>query len=122
MKSLTPNKKFGGRHPNRLKIETFNRFLFKANLLDLGFVGLRFTWTNGRSLDAIIRTRIDRAHANPNWLNLFLETKVFHLPCLFSDHCPILLRTNPHYDRGKKPFRFEPFWMKHHSFTNLILL
>lgn len=85
----------------------------------LGFVGSKFTCTNCRQNGSLIRTRIDRTHANATWLNIFPESKVMHLPRLTSDHCPILLRTNPWYTPGRKPFRFEPFWMKHKSFIPL---
>lgn len=119
MRFLNPQEKIGGRPPNRIKMKTFNNFLYKANLLDLGFVGPRNTWTNCRQDRSIIRTQIDRAHANPNWLNIFPETKVIHLPRLNSDHCPILLNIDPSYNRGSKPFRFEPFWMSHNTFVPL---
>lgn len=49
----------------------------------------------------------------------FPETKVIHLPCLNSNHCPIHLKTHPNYNRGTKPFRFEPFWMSQHTFVPL---
>lgn len=98
-------------------MENFNEFLHKVNLLELEFVGVgpKYTWTNCREAWAIIRTRIDRAHANSDWPNIFLKTKVIHLPHLHFDHCSILLKTLPNYNRGIKPFRFEPFWMNHHS-------
>lgn len=87
----------------------FNEFLHTANLIDLGFCGPKYTRTNCRDLGSLIRTRIDRAHANPMWLNAYPEAKVTHLPRLTSDHCPILLRTNPKQVSRQKPFRFEPF-------------
>lgn len=105
-----PQEKFGGRPPNRIKIETFNRLLHKADLIDLGFVDPRYTWTNCRQPEAIIRTRIDRCHANPSWLNIFPEAKVIHLACMTLDHCLILLKTHLHYRRGEKnPLDLSPF-------------
>lgn len=65
------NEKFGGRPPNRFKMETFTNFLHKTKLIDLGFSGPKFTWTNCRHDRSLVRTRIDRAHANAEWLNLF---------------------------------------------------
>lgn len=55
-----PQEKFGGRPLSRVKMETFNNFLYKANLIDLGFIGPKFSWTNCRQDRSIIRTRIDR--------------------------------------------------------------
>lgn len=91
----SPREKFGGNPPNRTKMATFNNFLNKSNLVDLGFSGPLFTWTNNREFGCTIRTRIDRCHANPRWISLFPNSKVFHLPRIHSDHCPILLKTIP---------------------------
>lgn len=66
-------------------------FLDKTNLINLGFSGIKFTWTNCRDSDALIRTRIYKAHANADWINLFPETQVTHLPRLTTDHCTVLL-------------------------------
>lgn len=103
----SPSEKFGGRPPSRRKMEPFLDFLGKTNLIDIGF----------SSPNSLIRTRVDRAHANAEWLNLFSETQITHQPSLTSDHCPILLQTSQNINRGPKPFRFEPFWMKHSTFT-----
>lgn len=62
-----PNEKFRGNQPSRIKMNFFNNFLNTSNLIDLGFVGPKFTWTNGRLPHDIIRTRIDRAYATPDW-------------------------------------------------------
>lgn len=60
-----------------------------------------------------------RVHAKPAWIDLFPNSKVSHLSRLTSDHCPILLNANPSFSPGCKPFRFELFWMKHHTFRPL---
>ncbi|MQL69059.1 hypothetical protein Taro_001347 [Colocasia esculenta] len=62
-------------------------------LLDLGFEGPAFTWTNKRKFDAIIKECLDGAFATASWRLAFPSTVVFHLPRLLSDHCPILLGT-----------------------------
>lgn len=49
-----PQEKFGGRPPSKTKMETFNNFLNRANLIDLGFIGPKFTWTNCRHGKSII--------------------------------------------------------------------
>ncbi|KAF7827350.1 reverse transcriptase [Senna tora] len=97
-------------------MDNFNSFLNNCNLLDLGFVGPLFTWTNCQQDGHIIRTRIDRAHATHSWINLFPNSKVYHLPRAHSDHCPILLNSNPLLLNDPKPFRLEPFWLHHPTF------
>lgn len=114
-------EKIEGRPANKLKMETFNNFLHKLNLIDLGFVDPKYNWTNCRQPNSIVRTRIDRAHVNPLWLNIFSETKIIHVLRLTYDHYPSLLKTHPHCIKGEKPFRFDPFWMKHPFFSSLTL-
>lgn len=116
----SPREKFGGNLPNRTKMAIFNNFLNKSNLVDLGFSGPLFTWTNNREFGRTIRTRIDRCHANPSWISLFPNSKVFHLPRIHSDHCPILLKTIPSNAPKEKIFRLESFWMNHHEFPNFV--
>lgn len=79
----------------------------RANLIDLGFVNNRFTWSNLQLGVARIIVRLDRACANPAWTSIFLRTNVCHLNFGLSEHCPILLDTYPITNRkGSKPFRF----------------
>lgn len=59
-----PCEKFGGCSLNRMKMRTFNSFLDKANLLELGFIGPKFTWTNCRHNGSLVRTRINRHYQN----------------------------------------------------------
>ena len=35
-------------------------------MIDIGFSGLRFTWTNKRNIQALIQERIDRFFVNPS--------------------------------------------------------
>lgn len=102
-----PFEKFGRGPPSEYKMKIFNTFLNSCNLLDLGFIRTPFTWTNGRLGSQIVRTRIDRIHANFQWLSLFPDSKDFQLPRPRSDHCPILLKTQTFLHSGQKPFRFE---------------
>jgi hypothetical protein len=50
--------------------------------------------------------------ANHNWVHLFPNSLINHLPTLTSDHCPLLLSTKGTYQNLPKPFRFEAFWTR----------
>jgi len=47
---------------------------------------------------------------------VFIEAKI--LPSLGSDHWPIRLEIDIKKNKGKKPFRFEAFWLRNPQFLN----
>lgn len=51
---LNSNDKFGGRKISITRSLLFKECLDKCNMIDLGFSGPRFTWTNRREVDALI--------------------------------------------------------------------
>ena len=105
---LTGEDKFGGKSINLNRALDFKDCLDTCNLLDLGFSGPKYTWSNWRQLTDLILERIDRCFANPSWRILFPEALVTHLPRVFSDHYPILLElAKPPAEMRNKPFRFQ---------------
>ncbi|XP_016469275.1 uncharacterized protein LOC107791689 [Nicotiana tabacum] len=108
------SEKFGGRHLNNKHVDQFLNCLNYCNLVDLGFKGSRFTWSNNRSNSATILERLDMVVANYGWINLFPNTLVRHLPRSHSDHCPLLL--TPPTAITNKPFHFESIWTSHPGF------
>lgn len=55
-----------------------------------------------------IQTRLDRALAIEEWRLLYPEASVIHLPCVYFDHCPILLKAAKYTTQMMcKPFCFE---------------
>lgn len=88
----------------------------KASLVDLGYNGNTFTWTNARDGMEIIRERLNRALANPEWLVKFPHTQVTHLTRTHSDHCPILVSLDQHAYSGSFPFRCKEAWLSHPNF------
>lgn len=71
----------------------FSNLINNAELIDLGFVGYPFTWSNNRKGNKFVEARIDRALANPDWLAANPRALVYHLASMGSDHSPILLQT-----------------------------
>ena len=109
-------EKFGGRVINRKRVDLFVDTMRRCNLIDLGYHGPRFTWSNKRRHNPILE-RLDRGWANDAWITAFPNANLWHLPRVTSDHCPILLNLdNPTPNHGPKPFKFEPMWLKHPNF------
>ncbi|KAF9688547.1 hypothetical protein SADUNF_Sadunf02G0208300 [Salix dunnii] len=77
----------GGDNPNQGSMEDFGSYLLDFGLLDVGYEGNDFTWTNGKVL-----RRLDRIVFNLEWSDLFSLTRVKHLNRVGSDHCPLLLQ------------------------------
>lgn len=94
---LVDEDKFGGRVVSISRSMHFKECLDKCSMVDLGFSGPRFTWYNGRELSALIQERIDRFFVNPSWYSNFPKARVTHLTRCYSNHCPVLLETAPHY-------------------------
>ena len=107
---LLGENKFGGRPVNISRSLLFKDCLDKCNMVDLGFLGPRYTWTNRREINNLIQERIDRYFMNPSLCLLYPDARVSHLTQCHSDHCPILLEIVPRQTTFlKMPFRFQSF-------------
>ena len=72
-------------------MESFRQVLDECNLLDLGYMGNKFTWSKSFPNGGMVWERLDRAVSTVEWLDLFPVTKVQTLSCVTSDHSPILI-------------------------------
>ncbi|XP_059444796.1 uncharacterized protein LOC132176566 [Corylus avellana] len=112
---LSSADKRGGRSFGSPSHFDFVDFVHSNALVDLGFVGNKFTWSNHRLGRNNIRERIDRGLANQGWVHLYPNSLINHLLASNSDHCPILLSSAGSYQNIPKPFRFEAFWTRDRS-------
>ena len=118
---LCAEDKFGGNHVDLNRALDFKDCLDECNMLDLGFAGPKFTWTNSRPISSLILERIDRCFANPAWRILYPDALVTHLPRTFSDHCPVLLELcRVNVNQQNKPFRFQTMWLFHQDFPRVV--
>lgn len=67
----------------------------QCNLVDLGFEGPQFTWTNKQNYPFTIHERLDRFLATFTWKSLYQEAHVSHHDFLGSDHRMILIDISP---------------------------
>ena len=88
---LMGDDKFGGRLVNLGRALWFQECLDNCSMIDIGFSGPRYTWSNRRQLSRLIQERIDRVFLNAEWNSLFSEVAIFHLEMTESDHCPVKL-------------------------------
>ncbi|KAL4638862.1 hypothetical protein ACB092_03G177400 [Castanea dentata] len=90
---LLDDDKFGGRAVSINKSLLFKDCLDTCNMMDIGFSGPWFTWTNKREIQALIQERIDRFFVNPSWCLLFPEAKE-HFGNIFAKKKNIKARLN----------------------------
>ncbi|XP_057419187.1 uncharacterized protein LOC130713437 [Lotus japonicus] len=112
---LSPDDKRGGGQVDILRLQNNNQTLSACGLVDAGFNGFRFTWSNKRQEPHTIQERLDYALVNEGWRKLWPVVEVSHLARHKSDHNPILMACYPH-PRGEKQrrihrFRFEEVWL-----------
>lgn len=77
---LNGSKKLGGNPVNLRRTMAYSNCMNIYNMIDLGFSGPIFPWTNCREIFALIEQRIDRFWANPSWNLAFPEANVTHWP------------------------------------------
>lgn len=121
---LHRSEKVGGCDRIHTQMEAFQKTLSECALMDIGFKGSQYTWSNKRATPHTVRCRLDRVCVNDQGFQLFPNPEVQHLPLLGSDHCPILLSLKPHgvtnRFRAGRPFRFESFWVSKEECQDII--
>ena len=118
---LSNDEKMGGLPVNRYRVTVFRNCMDRCGLMDLGFHGPHFTWTTKSPIwQNNIKERLDRGLGNADWKLLFPAAEIHHLPRVKSDHCPIMLITDPLAPKSSKPFRFEQMWLIDPTFSSLV--
>lgn len=99
----------------------FAEWINELGLIDLGFVGSKYTWARGNYAHTRTSRRLDRALSNMEWRISYPEAAVFHQHRVFSDHAPILLRFNNYEGLPtNRPFRFLAAWFEHPQFREFV--
>jgi endonuclease/exonuclease/phosphatase family metal-dependent hydrolase len=79
-------EKEGGRSRPAHCMQAFRDAIEDCNLVDMRYIGDKFTWQRGD-----IRERLDRGLANEAWNMKFPDASLHHLDYYRSDHRPILM-------------------------------
>lgn len=101
----------------------FQQALADCQLVDLGFRGPKYTWSNGRGGAALTRERLDRAVANVEWSSYFNASEGNVLARLASDHNPLLLSCSSNREvkwKKHRSFRYEAGWANQKEHGELI--
>ena len=57
---LSKEEKSGGNHISQIRVRVIQDCMDTCHMLDLGFSGPNFTWTNKSGLEDLIQCRLDR--------------------------------------------------------------
>jgi hypothetical protein len=95
----------------------FKECLSDCGLIDLGYSGPLFTWSNKQDGDDLVRVRLDRAVANGSFMAEYDDCTVENLITTTSDHLAILVKLQSfaaQADRQpvKSGFRYEAAWLR----------
>lgn len=86
---LQEGEKARGNNKTSSHLSWGRQVIDQCGLQDLGFEGYPFTWSNGRSEEANIKCRLDRALATTYFIQRFSPINILHLPRYGSDHSAI---------------------------------
>lgn len=113
------SEKWGAAIRRDSQMEMFRDTLEFCRLNDLGFIGSKYTWNNGRDSAEFTKEWLDRALGNLEWCELFQEKVVHVLPSNSSNHKPQLIQcdiTKSQPIKKTKVFRFEESWTQDEEF------
>ena len=100
----------------------FANWIENNGLIDLGFLGPRFTWVRGNTCDTCKSAKLDGALCNTSWRPRFPEGSVQHLIWCYSDHYSVLISPNGFapVSKNAKPFQFKVAWTAHTQFEEFL--
>ncbi|KAL5543031.1 hypothetical protein UlMin_010741 [Ulmus minor] len=103
---LYQSNRHGGRESASSSVHMI-KALDYSGLVEIPSTRLKYTWSNGRIDDLVIRAKLDRGVANSEWWDLFPNADIKIHPSLSSNHSPILLNSNGNANFIQRPFRFK---------------
>ncbi|XP_071926179.1 uncharacterized protein [Coffea arabica] len=118
---ITSNEeKWGGRKREEETFKDFGNFIEQNGLIDIGFKGNPWTWSNHWSQEGEIKQRLDRALVSNDWSQSFDKATVKHIDNFGSDHSMLLIDSIPLKERRKKHFFFDKRWLKKEGVEQVI--
>lgn len=103
----------------RESLDDFNGMVGYTNMVDLKWKAEFYRWCDNQSGDRRVKSRIDRAMANPDWCAKFIDAEVKigkrEIPC----HSLLLIKLLESKNFGPKPFWFLSYRSERHYQGNV---
>ncbi|KAL9686721.1 hypothetical protein QQ045_031114 [Rhodiola kirilowii] len=98
----------------------FRRAIIDCSLMDFGYKGYKFTYTNRRQGSLECKSRLDRVFASTGWLSKFSTATNSHIYTYSSDHMALLLEVRGRKVGCSNVFRFENMWLQDSKFKQVV--
>ncbi|GMJ01672.1 hypothetical protein HRI_003836400 [Hibiscus trionum] len=102
----------GIRYP---RMEDFNNFIERCNMIKIPLIGRRFTWISPGSK----RSKLDRFFMEEHWFQAYEDITLRSLPWNVSDHTSLLL-AKVQLDWGSRPFKVVNTWFRNEDCLKMI--
>ncbi|GAA0187005.1 hypothetical protein LIER_34293 [Lithospermum erythrorhizon] len=96
-------------------MEDLNGCLHDCELVDHPHEGCFYTWCRNWETQSLLRV-LDRVVCNMKWMQLMIHCAVKITPAIDSDHYPLVVKVYEQLPGDPKPFKYQKFLKKHHSF------
>ncbi|XP_040987651.1 uncharacterized protein LOC121235368 [Juglans microcarpa x Juglans regia] len=104
-----------------MAMEEFCSFIDTGGLVEIPFLGNKFSWCNEQSGMARLWAQLDKDLCNLKFLELFPSVHNHYLPRRSSDHSPMLLGLSATLSRyGPSSFKFHFMWTTHEDFWRCV--
>ncbi|XP_026428297.1 uncharacterized protein LOC113324188 [Papaver somniferum] len=95
-------------------------YIRQSDLQDMGFIGNQFTRTRNSHGTGKIKSRLDKALVNSDWLINYPDSTLKHLTRLGPDHVLIMLSLYSTVGRTSRSWKFFEHWLSNDSCENEI--
>lgn len=96
-----------------------------CGLVDLGYSGPTFTWSNKQESESLVSVRLDRAVANGLFRDRFDDANVENIVTTTTDHLAVLIRLQQfnrsmHRRPVQSGFRYEAAWLRAPDYHEMV--
>ncbi|KAJ6940685.1 hypothetical protein NC651_006728 [Populus alba x Populus x berolinensis] len=118
--TIQPSDRSGGNLHWQGHHEDFGRCIHEAELIQIPYSGLKFSWHNGQTGRDTIMRKLDWIFCNPAFLDTWPATHSKFLPRDASDHSAMILDFSHHRPQGLAPFKFLNLWADREDFLDIV--
>lgn len=104
---VSNEEKWEGLKGEERSFKTFKNFIFENRLVEIGFEGHPWTWSNHWDNVGEVKQRLDRCLSSCDWVQKFEGVVCQHIESFAANHSLLILDTEPEKRKKKKRFYFD---------------